>query len=231
MTSGETDALRSQYRIGTRIIALVCMGMVAVLGGLAHPLLGVWLGEEFAASGTWVLRILLMAYAAGACFTLPSVAADAAGRPGLPAGVLSVASLVHVPLVLLGIHAWGIVGAALGLLAGMILLVFGAGVIHRRLAELPSLSVALRETRGALLAGFLTGSLALLVARSPFPSSGIGPLLLSLLGMGLVYVLFLYVFRGFLPEDARRLLGLLRDVQRGPNPVFHENRLRASRER
>ena len=231
MTSGQTDSLRSQYRIGTRIIALVCMGMVAVLGGLARPLLSVWLGEDFAASGTWALRILLLAYAAGACFTLPSVAADAAGRPGLPAALLAIASLVHVPLVLLGIHLWGITGAAWGLLAGMLLLLFGAGVIHRRLAELPSVSVTLRETRGAVLAGLFTGSLALLVARSPFPGSGIVPLLLSLLGMGLVYVLFLYVFRGFLPEDARRIAGLLREVQRGPNAVFNENRLRASRER
>ena len=231
MMSGQTDALRTHYRIGIRIIAAVSMGAVAVLGGLAHPLLGVWLGEDFAASGTWVLRILLVAYAAGACFTLPSVAADAAGRPGLPAGLLAVASVVHVPLVLLGIQTWGLVGAALGLLGGMSLLIFGAGAIHGRLRELPSLAVTLRETRGAWLSGFVTLGLALLVARTPFPSSGIVPLLLSLLGMGLVYVVFLYVFRGFLPEDVRRMAELLRNVQRGSNAVFHENRIRASRER
>jgi O-antigen/teichoic acid export membrane protein len=231
ITSRQTEALRAHYSNGVRLIAAVCLGALAVLGALAHPLLGVWLGDDFAAMGTWALRFLLMAYTAAAFFTLPSVVADAAGRPGIPAGILAVASLAHIPLVLIGIHLWGIPGAALGLLAGMLILLAGAAVIHIRLPEMPPLRETFGALRGSLVAALLTGGAAVLLARTPFPSLGIVPLLLSLAAAGLLYTLLLFAFRGMFPSDFRRLLEALRGLRRDAETMVHENRVRAARER
>ena len=231
ITAQQTEALRAHYWIGVRLIAALCFGLLAVLGSLARPLLEVWLGNDFAEAGTWTLRILLLSYTAAAFFTLPSVVADAAGRPEIPAGILAVASLVHIPLVFLGIRLWGISGAALGLLAGMLLLLVGVGIIHTRLSEMPSLKDAGPAVRGSFFAAVLTILGGLVLSASDFPGSGILPLLMSLVAAGLLYLFLLFAFRGMLISDVRRLLELVRGLGRDTVLLVHENRVRAARER
>lgn len=205
LTGGRHAELRTQYRVGTRLVAAVAFGIAGVLGGLAGPILGVWLGPDFAREGTWVLRILLCAYAASSFFTLPSVAADGAGRPGLNAFFLVIAALAHVPLVVFGVMKFGLSGAALGVLAGFAIPLIGVAVIHAKLPALPGMGSVIRDGRGAVLAGAVTAGAGSLAARTPFPGSGIPALLAALAAAGGLYLGLLFLFRGLGIQDVRRL--------------------------
>jgi O-antigen/teichoic acid export membrane protein len=209
LTGGRHEELRAQYRVGTRLITAVAFGIAGILGGLATPVLGVWLGADFAREGTGVLRILLLAYAASSLFTLPSVAADGGGRPGINASLLAIAAAVHVPLVVFGIRKLDLSGAALGVLAGFAIPLIGVGIIHAKLPALPALGTVIRDGRGALLAGIVTAVAGALVARIPFAGSGIPALLATLAGAGLLYLGLLFLFRGLRIEDVRRLTSAL----------------------
>jgi O-antigen/teichoic acid export membrane protein len=220
LTAGRDRDLELQYRQGLRLIAAVAAGAVAVAGGLASPLLQVWMGPDFARAGTGPMRLLLLAYAASALATLPSVASDAAGRPGIPATFLGIGSLLHVGLLLWWIPRFGLLGAAAAVLVGFLIpLIFGVREVHRRVDRLPGLGSLARELTGALLAGTVAGGGALWLAGTGYPGSGVLPLLLSLSGTGLVHLLALFAFGGLRLDDVRRLVNLFRrtahDAHRG----------------
>ena len=209
--AGDRDAqLADQYRHGLRLIAAVAGGAMVVLGGLAHPILSVWMGPEFGALGTWPFRILLAAYAAGALFLLPSIAAEAAGRPAIPAAFLVAGCLLHIPLVLFLTPRFGLIGTATGVLAGYLVpLTLGVREIHRRIGRLPGLIPLLREVRGVAIATVAAGTATLFLARTAFPGSGIPPLLVSMAAAGFAYLALLFTFRGIRPRDLRILAGLV----------------------
>ncbi len=211
LAAGRYAELRDQYRHGVRLIAAVAGGSVAVAGGLAFPLLQVWMGRDFAVHGAWPFRVLLLAYAASALAMLPSVAADAAGRPGVPATFLAAGGLLHVPVVLLLVPHLRLLGAALGVLFGFgVPLLLGVPAIHRRLPELPGLGSLLKVIRGSLLGTLLSGAGCLYLAGTPFPGSGVGPLVFSLAAGSGAYVALLFLFRGLGGDDVRTLRRLLR---------------------
>ena len=153
LVADREEALRRQYRQGSRVVTAIVCGAIAVLGALAVPILSVWMGDTFARNGTWPFRLLLLAYGASALFTLPSVAADAAGRPGVPASFLVAGALVHVLVIWIAVPHWGLTAAAAGVLCGFLLpLLFGVPVIHRRVNGLPRLAELFLDVRGILVA-------------------------------------------------------------------------------
>jgi len=203
-------AMRRQYRQGTRMVMAAVCGAVSVLGGLAAPILAVWMGDEFARQGTWPFRLLLLAYGASALFTLPSVAADAAGRPGIPAFFLVSGALLHVVVILILVPHWGLPGAAAGVLCGFLLpLLWGVPAIHRRIQPLPPLTAVLGDVRGAFFAGVLTLVLSAYVSRSGLAGTGWIPLLLFLCLCSGVYLLLVFAFRGIKFEDIRGVVRLV----------------------
>jgi O-antigen/teichoic acid export membrane protein len=190
-------SLREQYRLGVRAVAILGGGVLAILGGLAGPVLSVWMGQEFADQGTWPFRILLLAYTAASFFTFPSVAADAAARPGIPALFLSLGSLIHIVFIWFAVPRWGLVGAATGVLVGFsIPLVLGIPALHRKVPALPPLHLLLLDLRGILISSLLTLTVAMISSRSAFPWEGVPQLLLSLIGCGLLYLGLLIILRG-----------------------------------
>jgi len=207
------ETLRRQYRQGTRMVMGAVCGAIAVLGGLAGPLLGVWMGVDFASHGTWPFRLLLLAYGASALFTLPSVAADAAGRPGIPAAFMVVGSLVHVAFIWLAVPHFGLSGAAGGVLLGFLLpLLSGVPTMHLRIAALPPLRSLFSEVRSAVLAGAISGLAAWAMSHAAYPSSGPLALIISLAVCSLLYLGLVFLLGGLRVEELRRAVLLLRSV-------------------
>ncbi len=205
--SGDLDR---QYRYGVRMVAVAAGGAVAVLGGLAEPLLRVWMGPDFAQASAWPLRILLLAYSAGAFFTLPSVAADAAARPGIPASFLVAGSLLHAAVIWFAVSRWGVTGAALAVGLGFLIpFLFGIPAIHRRIRVLPSLGLLVREIRGVGLAVLATLALVAGLLRMGDPGAGVVPLLGALAGCTAAYLVFLLLFGGVRAGEIRDILAVL----------------------
>jgi O-antigen/teichoic acid export membrane protein len=213
------QALRHQYQQGMRMVLVVVCGAISVLGGLASPLLKVWMGDDFAREGTIPFRLLLIGYGASAVFTLPSVAADAAARPGIPAGFMVAGSLLHMVLLLVAIPRWGLTGAAGAVLCGYLVpLIFGVPALHRRIHALPSLASTVIECRGALMAGLLTLIAAGLISRSDYAGSGITPLLVSIGGASILFLLLAYALGGVRNQDFHRLVRTIRVRTETPPP-------------
>jgi O-antigen/teichoic acid export membrane protein len=210
LTGGRVNDLRRQYRYGTRMVAVAAGGALAVLGGLAEPVLRVWMGPDFAQTSVWPLRILLLAYSAGAFFTLPSVAADAAVHPGIPASFMVAGSLLHAALIWFAVARWGIVGAALAVAVGFLVpFLFGIPVIHRRIGALPSLASTAGEVKGVLLAVLGTIGIIAVLLRITDPGSGVAVLLASVVGCSAAYVGLLLMFGVVRLRDFRRMMGVL----------------------
>ena len=200
------ENLERQYRQGTRIVVAAVCGAIAVLGGLATPLLAVWMGEDFARYGAWPFRALLLAYGLSALYTLPSVGADAAGRPGLPAFFLIAGAVLHMIVILVLVPHLGLMGAALGVLFGFVVpFLFGIPFIHRRIPALPSLTTLLGDVRGALLAGAITLLATGLLSHHRSFAMSWPTLLLSLGVSSAMYLVLLFMFRGLQMDDFRRV--------------------------
>jgi O-antigen/teichoic acid export membrane protein len=216
IVADRTESLQNQYRQGVRLVALAVCGSIAVLGGLTGPLLSVWMGNDFAVHGTWPFRLLLFAYGASAMFTLPSVAADAAGRPGIPAAFLVAGSLLHAVVVWLVIPRFGLSGAAGGVCLGFLVpLIFGVPAIHRRIPVLPSLRSLISETGPIVLAGCATAGIAWAISHATYPGSGPAPLIICLVACSLFYLGLTFLFGGLRPRDFRRIALLFQPAPDG----------------
>jgi len=199
------EDLGRQYRQGTRIVVAAVCGAIAVLGGLATPLLAVWMGEDFARYGAWPFRMLLLAYGMSALYTLPSVGADAAGRPGVAAFFLIAGAVLHMIVILVAVPHLGLGGAALGVLIGFAVpFFFGVPFIHRRIPALPSVPTLIGDVRGALLAAAITLLATGLLSRQRVMAMSWPTFLLSLGVSSGMYLALLFAFRGLRVDDFRR---------------------------
>lgn len=95
-----------------RQMLLVFALPVLVLFAFAPEILRLWLGESFAVQGSTPFRILLVGVLASALAHIPFVYLYATGRPDLPAKNHMVELVIHVPLTIVLIRAFGVAGAA-----------------------------------------------------------------------------------------------------------------------
>jgi O-antigen/teichoic acid export membrane protein len=191
-------ALASSFRTLPAETAALLRNGVLLIGGIVLPacmlvvvfaedLLRLWLGEEFAAGGAGVLRILGIGILFSCAGFAPGSLIDAIGRPDVTARFSLAQALLFLPLGALMLVWIGIEGAAIAWTlraavdcAGRLLLVgrlyppaaeavgrvapalAAGGVGLVAMASMPS-SVAALALGGATLAGF--GALALLALR------------------------------------------------------------------
>ncbi|WP_439578513.1 flippase [Elioraea sp.] len=107
---GETAAL---LRRGVLLITGLVLPGCVVLVVLAHPLLRLWLGPQFADGGATVLRILSIGILFSCAGFAPGSLLDAIGRPDVTARFVLVLAVVSLPLAVLLLLAAGIEGAAM----------------------------------------------------------------------------------------------------------------------
>lgn len=111
----------SNERLGTqrvvesalRQLALVMTVPITILFVFAPEVLDMWLGPEFALAGAPALRILLVGVAANALAHVPSVFLYAIGRPDIPAKNHIAELVIHLPMTIALVRAYGVTGAAI----------------------------------------------------------------------------------------------------------------------
>jgi len=184
-----------------KLVALSVLPVAAALVVFAEPLLDLWLGAEFAERSAWPLRLLVAGYALSALGTVPAVACDAVGRPGVTTAFSVAGAAFNVTLCLVLIPRYGITGAAAVILCQSLvsLPVFlwysSRRVLAIDLAELARGSLA-RPAAATALAAVAMLVLAPLVA-------GWGALVLAVVVSAAAYLL------------AARTLGAWDEVDRG----------------
>ena len=94
-----------------KIVALALLPLAGLLVVFAEPILSLWLGTEFAERSAWPLRLLVAGYALSALGTVPAVACDAVGRPGVTTGFSLAGAVFNVSLCFVLIPRFGITGA------------------------------------------------------------------------------------------------------------------------
>jgi O-antigen/teichoic acid export membrane protein len=114
----QLQALRDRARFeelvfrAEKLVALAVLPAAALLVVFAEPILSLWLGPEFAERSAWPLRLLVAGYALSALGTVPAVACDAVGRPGVTTAFSLAGAAFNVSLCVVLIPRFGITGAA-----------------------------------------------------------------------------------------------------------------------
>lgn len=159
-SSGENAGTTRMVESALRQLTLVMAVPIMTLFVFAPEVLTLWLGSGFAADGAPALRILLIGVAANALAHIPSVFLYAIGRPDLPAKNHLAELLIHLPLTVALVRAYGVTGAALAwtirITLDAILLAYGAAR-HDAFAAVPT-----AKARWAAALG-LIGAYALVV--------------------------------------------------------------------
>ena len=189
--------LRSQMlRTAGRAMVALMLPPVIIGAVFARPLLDLWLGATFAAPATPVLKLLLVGIFLNSCSHVPYAFLQANGRTDLTAKLHIIELPIFVVLLVWGVHAYGIPGAAL---AWTIRVALDTGLLFATAAWFSrGQRAALSE--GSLLA--LGGTVYLIVTT--FTDHRRWQLALLLIALGLC---------------ASMALGLLRQWRRLANPA------------
>jgi O-antigen/teichoic acid export membrane protein len=167
-----------------KYLLLIMTPVLAFIAVFAEPLLGAWLGDEFAARAALPLRILVVAFYLNAFAQIPFAALHGLGRPDLKAKL----DLVQVPLflvlLLVFIPRWGIAGAAAAKLAvtaldAAALFLFVAWV--HRTTSARRFPPPLRRAAGLSL---VFGALAIAIPLLALP---VAPAMLTFLGLAVLF--------------------------------------------
>jgi O-antigen/teichoic acid export membrane protein len=108
---------RRLYLRGVAAIAGMVAPPAVLMVALAYPGLSLWLGDNFAAHGYQVLRLLAVGVLINATAAAPSAFLQAAGRPDVNAKLHMLEFPLYVPLACWMISTYGIEGAALAWVA------------------------------------------------------------------------------------------------------------------
>lgn len=185
LSAGNTanEAARTQRVVESalRQLTLVMVVPVTVLFVFAPEVLRLWLGDAFAANGATALRILLVGVAANAIAHVPSVFLYAIGRPDLPAKNHIAELLIHLPVTIALVRAYGVTGAALAwtfrITLDALLLTYAAA----RHGAFPGLDAARRQwmATAALVGLFLVATTSLRHAELVTPAATFALLLVA----------------------------------------------------
>jgi O-antigen/teichoic acid export membrane protein len=109
----EPAATAALLRRGALLILGLVLPAALLLAGFGAPLLGLWLGQDFATGSGPVLRIMGVGILFSCLAFAPAALLDAIGRPDATARFALAQAVVYLPLVALALHWGGLTGAAL----------------------------------------------------------------------------------------------------------------------
>lgn len=136
---GQTDEdnFDELYMRGTKLVALFVFPIGMLLVVFAHPILLHWIGGGVARESSGILSVLAIAYVVNALSTMPAVACDSLGRPGITTAFSIASAVLNVALALALIPSLEGLGAGLAVLVNSVLLVpMFLGYVHRRVLRL-----------------------------------------------------------------------------------------------
>lgn len=109
---GGDDVLERMFVGGVKYLLCLLAPLLIVLAALAPDVLDLWLGDEFAARGAAALALLSIGMLFNGLASVPNTLIHAAGRPDVTAKFHLIELPIHLLVLWLMVHAWGITGAA-----------------------------------------------------------------------------------------------------------------------
>ncbi len=192
------DSIRYEV-IGMLLIA-------AVIGGAAHSILEVF-GPGFA-SATTALALLMLFPAMASVTVTQTQALWATNRPGQTSVIAIVRMILTIALLVVLTPAIGIVGPAIALLAGYLVVIVLSGIMLRPFLTQPLRATWPRRERLTLVAAYAAGFVAARLTEQVFPSLAGIPVCLA---AGTVAYAAVFVALGAVNKrDRRRLTEAIR---------------------
>jgi O-antigen/teichoic acid export membrane protein len=106
-------ALRERWLKSSLALQVISNAMPVVLLFCGVPFIGQWLGTEYAATGKWVIYILVIGLAAESLVPNAASLLMAANRHGRMSYLLLFIAGACVPVAIIGAKLWGLVGVAI----------------------------------------------------------------------------------------------------------------------
>jgi O-antigen/teichoic acid export membrane protein len=180
------------YLRATKVVAILGLPLASLLVVFAHPILRFWIDPQFADKGTLTLQVLAVGYGINIFSTIPAIASDSLGRPGVTTAFSLVSAGLNVALSLILIPRFGIVGAALAIAINSATLVpYFVWYVHRHVLGFPIRTVVTQSIAGPAAAAALAW-LPMVLLRETVDSRGTLALALAL-GFGAYLALTLAV--------------------------------------
>jgi O-antigen/teichoic acid export membrane protein len=135
VASGQTDALKSLYRSGSRLLGAVVFPTAAYVAVFSADLFKLWTGDaQLANSISPVVSLLLVGTAINAIMHFPYALQLAYGKSSLAAMISLILLIVFVPLVFVLALSFGILGGAVAwAVLNLLYLPLGVWLTHRTL--------------------------------------------------------------------------------------------------
>jgi O-antigen/teichoic acid export membrane protein len=161
----DTDRLNELYLRSTKLVALLMVPAASMLFIFSDPILTVWIGDEFADESSVVLKVLAVSYLIAAFATLPGMAADAVGRPGVTALFSTISLATNLAASLILIPHYEALGAAFAIAinAAIQVPVF-VYYVHSRVIRVSILEALRSSVARPVLAGVLAWPVMILFA-------------------------------------------------------------------
>lgn len=109
----QSEAATRLLELAIRAVVVLLLPAVLVVAVFAHPLLEFWLNSNFAVSATLVLQLLMLGIFLNSAAHVPYALLQAHGRSDLTAKIHLMELPVFAFLLVMGVHMFGISGAAL----------------------------------------------------------------------------------------------------------------------
>ncbi len=191
----EMDRLRRIYLVAVRYTTFINSGLAVALWALAHNLLSLWIGREFAQRSGTILALLAISALLDSITNLPTVINDGLGHPRVTGFFAMIRAAMGVGIAYLLVGRLGVVGAAIGqLVVSTVMTIAFVAYVHDRTVPAPLLALlrhgltpALASTVGpGLLGWWLAGQLG----GGVLPTLAVGAVMAALMALlGYRYVL------------------------------------------
>jgi len=182
---GRIAELENDYLFASRYLFFINGAIALVMATMATPILTLWLSPDFAKAGATVMVMIALAQWVDSTTNLPSLVNDGLGHPKV-SGLFALARAgIGIALILVGVSAFGIEGAAGAHLAASALMSTAFVIfVHGKTVPI-KLRALLREGYQPTLAVLIpVGIAGIFVA--PWASNGWLQLLLSMALLGLL---------------------------------------------
>jgi O-antigen/teichoic acid export membrane protein len=185
---GESDDERFHdlYLRATKLVGLIAFPIAVVLFMFGHAILLQWIGPGVARNGTAVLKVLAIAYALNALSTIPALACDSRGRPGITTFFSVGSAALNITLAVILIPHYGALGAGFAIFVNSAVLVpVFLLYVHRHILGTSVIQLVRRSLMRPALASGLIALPAWILANW---AHSVPTLLVALAATGVLYL-------------------------------------------
>jgi O-antigen/teichoic acid export membrane protein len=201
------ERLRQLYLRSSKVVAALACGPALMLCLFSREVLLHWVGPEFAAASAGVLAMVSLAFLFNCLAHVPSLVAQALGRPQISARFSALNAASNLLLLFVLVPPFGIAGAAAGFLATQIAFAPWFAQTANRLVGVRFAELAAGAYRPVLAASLAATALWLLVRPWAGTLGGLA-LAVAVCGAGYLGVLVLVGLDAAERDTCRSLLGL-----------------------